>query len=80
MASMKWLADFLDEEEEACYQSRKHENDYENDIADSMFTSGQLKLIEKIRKLIAEHQAPYMSKQDMIDELAIMRDEEKRGK
>jgi hypothetical protein len=45
-----------------------------------MYTSGQLKIIEKLRELIAEHQAPYMSKQDIIDELAIMRDEEKRGK
>lgn len=80
MPSMKWLTDFLDDEEAQCERSREHENDYENDIADSMFTSGQLKLIESLRKLIAQHQAPYMSKQDMADELAIMRDEERRGK
>ena len=76
MESMKWLTDFLDEQEEWCERSKKRETNLEN----AMFIAGQLKLIESLRELIAEHQAPYMSKQDMIDELAIMRDEEKRGK
>ena len=73
---MKWLTDFLDEQEELCERSREHETD----LADAMFTTGQLELIKRLRELIAKKQAPYMSKQDMIDELAIMRDEEKRGK
>jgi hypothetical protein len=76
MASMKWLTDFLDEEEESCDMSGPHEYD----LADTMYTSGRRHVCEEIRKLIAEHQAPYMSKQDIIDELAIMRDEERRGK
>jgi hypothetical protein len=73
---MKWLIDFLDEQEEMCEWSRKHETD----LADRMYTVGQESLIKSLRDLIATKQAPYMSKQDMIDELAIMRDEEKRGK
>jgi hypothetical protein len=72
---MEWLINFLDEEYKLCVTGKRDAVD----LADSMYCVGQMRLIEKLWDMIETH-TPYMSKQDIIDELAIMRDEERRGK